>query len=84
MTKHEKERFPVVDNNGDYIWRFPLKAKHGCPSNKSNDAFVELFRSQLDEMLKFVILTQAGKKVRIDGFYLINQPDCKYPIWQTE
>jgi len=81
---NKKGKLPIVDENGDYIWRFPLNTRRESPSDKGNNAFIELFRSQLDEMLKLVVLTQGDKKVRVDGFYLINQPECKYKIWKTD
>jgi hypothetical protein len=79
MGKNTEDKLPVVDENGDYIWRFSLSMGKDRSLIKDN-AFVELFRSQLDEMLKIVVLTQGGKKVRVDGFYLINEPDHHYPI----
>jgi hypothetical protein len=79
MEKNKEDKLPVVDENGDYIWRFSLSTGNVRSLIKGN-AFVELFRSQLDEMLKVVVLTQGGKKVRVDGFYLINEPDHQYLI----
>ncbi|MBN1370142.1 MAG: hypothetical protein JW954_07910 [Dehalococcoidaceae bacterium] len=83
MAKNKEGKLPVVDENGDYIWRFKLDAGKNRRVIKDN-TFAELFRSQLDEMLKVVVLTREGKKVRVDGFYLINEPDRVYPIWDGD
>jgi len=82
MAKNRESKPPVVDENGDYIWRFKLDAAKDRSLIRDN-AFAELFRSQLDEMLKVVVLTQGGKKVRVDGFYLVSEPDRVYPIWEA-
>lgn len=82
MAKNKKGKPPVVDENGDYIWRFRLDPGKDMSIIKDN-AFADLFRSQLDEMLKVVVLTRGGEKVRVDGFYLINEPDRVYPIWKA-
>jgi len=83
MAKNKEGKLPVVDENGDYIWRFKLNTAKNRAVIADN-AFAELFRSQLDEMLKVVVLTQNGRKVRVDGFYLINEPDRVYPIWAVD
>lgn len=74
--------WPVVDENGDFIWRFRLEPD-SATSLILGDAFAELFRGQLDEMLKFIVLTYRGEPVRVDGFRFINDPDGNYPIWST-
>ena len=74
-----RHHWPVTDDNGDYIFRLPLQAGAGEPPE---DAFAELMRSQLDEILKLVILTYHGEKVRIDGFRFIHEPDVTRPIWR--
>ncbi len=73
--------WPTVDENGDFIWRFQLKPNRHTPQI-SDDAFAELFRSQLDEMLKLIVLTWQEQRIRVDGFRFINHPDHTYPIWQ--
>lgn len=80
-TAH-RTNWPVVDENSDYIFRFRLEPDRATPLIP-NDAFAELFRSQLDEMLKLIFLTWQGQCVRVDGFYFIHDPDCTYPIWST-
>ena len=76
------KNWPVVDENGDYIFRFRLDMDNATPSIL-DDAFPELFRSQLDEMLKLVVLTWRGQRVRVDGFRFINDQSCTYPIWSS-
>lgn len=81
-NQRSKGKEPIVDENGDFIWRFRLE--HGLTKPTiTNDAFAELFRSQLDEMLKLSVFTYHGKRVRVDGFCFINDPDCQYPLWPT-
>jgi hypothetical protein len=82
MTSNNDSRrkWPIVDENGDFIWRFQLEPDRHTPLI-SDEAFAELFRSQLDEMLKLIVLTWRDKRVRIDGFRFINRPDHTYAIW---
>ncbi len=72
--------WPLVDEKGDFIWRFPLEPGRTAPTIP-DDAFAELVRSQLDEMLKLVCLTWKGERIRVDGFYFVHQPTRVHPIW---
>jgi hypothetical protein len=49
---------------------------------------VEMIRVNLGELLKMVMLTQAGQEVQADGFRLRDDPDVIYtlptPVPQTE
>jgi hypothetical protein len=76
------KNWPVVDENGDFIWRFHLDSNR-APALIPDHAFAELFRSQLDEVLKLIILTWKGQRVRVDGFRFIDDPDHTYPIWSS-
>lgn len=47
-------------------------------------AFPELVHSQLDELLKLVVLTYQGQRVRVDGFWFLNDAETTYRIWEEE
>ena len=47
-----------------------------------DDAFVDLFRSQLQDLLKIVVLTKNGKRVRVDAFRFINDMEKEYKIFE--
>jgi hypothetical protein len=81
-TQNSNGKEPIVDENGDFIWRFRLEPERTKPVI-SEDAFAELFRSQLDEMLKLIVLTYRSQRVRVDGFYFINDSSRHYPIWSS-
>ncbi len=70
--------WPVTDENGDYIFRLSLTPEGTEPPP---NAFAELVRSQLDEMLKLIVLTYHGEAVRVDGFHFIHEPDSIRGIW---
>ena len=78
-----RRNWPAVDDRGDFIFRFRLEPDRTTPLIVDN-AFAELFRSQLDEMLKLIVLTCQGQRVRVDGFRFINDPDRTHPIWSTD
>lgn len=78
-VRREVNKFPVVDENGDYIWRFKLElAKDNDSSEKG---LTEFFRSQLNELLKVIILTEDGNRIRPNGFKFINDLQKEHKIW---
>jgi hypothetical protein len=78
----DRKDWPTVDDKGDYIWRFSLDPGSAAPQI-AGDGFAELFRSQLDEMLKLVVLTYHGQRVRVDGFHFVHEPEIIHPIWSA-
>ena len=46
-----------------------------------DDPLVELIRGQLADLLDAVILTDHGRRVRIDGFQLLQEPETQYEIF---
>lgn len=64
----------------DYVFRFrvePSSAGEGV----YDDPLVELIRGQLADLLDAVILTDHGRRVRVDGFRLLQDPDNQYEIF---
>jgi len=78
--RKKKETYPIVDESRDYIWRFKLDPEKVQISR--DDAFVDLFRSQLQDLLKIVVLTKNGKRVRVDAFRFINDMEKEYKIFE--
>jgi hypothetical protein len=77
-----KRTLSITDENGDFIFRFPLELDYSETSTPNvGGAVVELIRSQLDDLLKLATLTYKGKTVRVDGFQMINQRGRIIPIW---
>ena len=65
---------------GDYVFRFPVNATAGEEAVYS-DPLVELIRGQLADLLDAVVLTEQGRRVRVDGFRLLQEPDIQYRIF---
>jgi len=84
MTDQSKKEKEVVDENGDYIWRFKLSPEVDKAQAEEEDAFVDLFRRQLQDLLKIIVLTKDGKRVRIDGFRLINNVEKEFKIFENK
>jgi hypothetical protein len=76
------EPWPVTDERGDYIFRFSLDPERHQPV--LDGALAELMRSQLDELLKLVVLTYQGQRVRVDGFRFLSDAETTYRIWGEE
>jgi len=65
---------------GDYVFRFRVNAAAGEEAVYS-DPLVELIRGQLADLLDAVVLTEQGRRVRVDGFRLLQEPDIQYRIF---
>ena len=64
----------------DYVFRFSLEP--GEPDdNAYDDPLLELIRGQLADLLDAAVLTYHGKRVRVDGFRLLQDPDTQYEIF---
>ena len=63
----------------DYVFRFRVDPSGEEPVY--DDALVELIRGQLADLLDAVILTDHGRRVRIDGFRLLQEPGVQYEIF---
>ena len=66
----------------EYAFRFAKGA------NTDRTRMAEMIRVNLGELVKMIVLTQAGQDVQVDGFRLRDDPTCDYrldePISQTE
>ena len=63
----------------DYVFRFRVDPSGEAPVY--DDALVELIRGQLADLLDAVILTDHGRRVGIDGFRLLQEPEIQYEIF---
>jgi hypothetical protein len=71
---------PVVDEHGDFIFRFSLdELPQGEPVYE--DALTEMVREQLEALLEVVEVTKGGEPVAIDGFRFLNNPAAVYRIF---
>lgn len=77
----KKETCNVVDEKGDYIFRFSVDVSRDGPS--SDEPLVDFVRCQLADLLKVVILTENGKRVKIDGFRFLNNLKKEHKIWES-
>ncbi len=65
---------------GDYVFRFRTEpSSTGEPVY--DDPLVELIRGQLADLLDSVVLTDHGRRVRVDGFRLLQNMDTQYEIF---
>ena len=86
MNEEYKEGFaPLEQNetdvniNEDYIFRFPLEPEK--IETVYDDPLLEMVRGLLADLLDCVILTYKGKRVRVDGFRLLQDLDTQYEIF---
>ena len=63
----------------DYVFRFRVDPSGEEPVY--DDALVELIRGQLADLLDAVVLTDHGRRVRVDGFRLLQEPETQYEIF---
>jgi hypothetical protein len=63
----------------EYVFRFRVET----PTDEAayDDPLVELIRGQLADLLDAVVLTHRGRRVAIDGFRLLQEPEKEYRIF---
>lgn len=67
----------------DYVFRFPLPGPDAGEA-KYDDPLLELVRGQLADLLDVAVLTYHGKRVIVDGFRLLQDPDTQHEIHLRE
>ncbi|MCJ7751203.1 MAG: hypothetical protein MUQ65_08930 [Armatimonadetes bacterium] len=67
-------------DRGEYVFRFPIQPAAGEEA-VYDDPLVELVRGQLADLLDTAILTDHGRRVRVDGFRLLQDPDTQYKVF---
>lgn len=65
---------------GEYVFRFRVEPTAGNDVGY-DDPLVELVRGQLADLLDTAILTADGRRVRVDGFRLLQDPDIQYEVF---
>jgi len=73
------ERPEEPGSEEDYVFRFRLEPAEP-DKHAYDDPLLELIRGQLADLLDAVVLTYHGKRVRVDGFRLLQEPDAQYEI----
>ena len=68
------------DTDEDYVFRFRLEPADPDEAGY-DDPLLELIRGQLADLLDAAVLTYHGKRVRVDGFRLLQDPDTQYEIF---
>lgn len=86
MNEEYEEGFKPSEQNDidansdeDYIFRFPLEPEK--IETVYDDPLLEMVRGLLADLLDCVILTYKGKRVRVDGFRLLQDLDTQYDIF---
>lgn len=65
---------------GEYVFRFRIETP-AADEAAYDDPLVELIRGQLADLLDAVVLTHRGRRVTIDGFRLLQEPEKEYRIF---
>jgi|GEM_PF-836297 len=65
--------------HGEYVFRFRVQPSSGNAAY--DDPLIELIRGQLADLLDSVILTDHGRRVRVDGFRLLQDPETQHHIF---
>ena len=68
------------EGGDDYIFRFRIE-RNKANGEGYDDPLLELIRGQLADLLRVVVLTDHGRRVRVDGFRLLMDVDKQYPIF---
>jgi len=73
-----------MQNSNEFIWHY--KINHKPVKKVLNDPVTEMIRSEIQNLLKIVILTKDGNRVQINGFKfhkaLVNdKEDIEYKIY---
>lgn len=79
---HEKKEVTtpeLVDERGDYIFRFGIETPQD--GTKNDEPLVDFVRCQLEDLLKIIVLTHDGKRVRVTGFRLLNDEEREHRLW---
>jgi len=82
---HEKKEAAnpeLVDEKGDYIFRFGIDVPQD--EDKSDEPLVDFVRCQLADLLKIIVLTHNGKRVRVNGFRFLNDKEREHKIWTNK
>lgn len=79
MNPREKKEENVTDERGDYIFRFGISPPQS--GNEREEPLVDFVRCQLQDLLQVVALTCDGKRVKVNGFQLLNDTEREHRIW---
>lgn len=69
----------IVETDEDYVWRFELDSGNQEPL--LDDPLVEMVRKFLEDFLNIGFFVKDGEKVRVDGFFFLNNPEKIYEIF---
>jgi hypothetical protein len=64
----------------EFVFRFRLDAA-AVEAGAHPDPLVELVRGELADLLRCAVLTYRGKRVRVDGFQLLRDPETQHAIF---
>lgn len=78
-SDEKKEASNLLDEKGDYIFRFGIDSLP--EENRSDEPLVDLVRCQLADLLKIIVLTHNGKRVKVNGFQFLNNTEREHEIW---
>ena len=72
---------PEMGNGGDeYVFRFRLDPS-AADDKGSDDPLLELVRGQIADLLRVVVLTYHGRRVMVDGFQFLKEPDTIHMLF---
>ena len=72
---------PEMGNGGDeYVFRFRLDPSAG-DDRGPDDPLLELVRGQIADLLRVVVLTYHGRRVMVDGFHFLKEPDTIHMLF---
>lgn len=79
QEKKEATNPTVVDEKGDYMFRFSIDVLQD--ENSPDEPLVDFVRCQLADLLKVIVLTHNGKRVKVNGFRFLNDMEREHKIW---
>jgi len=68
-------------SESEHVWGFELKPPTSASNSSDSDIVVGFVRKTLRELLDFVVLTQDGQEVKVNGFKIQGKPGKNYNIF---
>ena len=80
-SDEKKETNNRLDEKGDYIFRFGIDSQR---EENPDEPLVDFVRCQLADLLKVIVLTYNGKRVKVTGFQFLNDAEREHEIWVSK
>jgi len=74
----EEKEANQPDEQEEYVFRFGI---HFPQEENNPEPLVDFVRCQLADLLKVIVLTHNGERVKVNGFLFLNDTEKEHKIW---